>query len=222
MAERKKKRILWVMQHSLLYWVAMILMTFPIMSLEILLGVTFASALHCIIDIVKFHFNKKDKDDEIRERNLFIIDQMLHIIVLFMIAYVLVLADILPGGNYMFVEFFNIIGISELKIIYWLCGLLMIHKPANITISKLIKQYKPEDENNQEKDKKAGRFIGTLERIIMLLLLSINQYSAIGLVLTAKSIARYEKMAKEKNFAEYYLLGTLLSALIAIVTSFIF
>lgn len=32
--------------------------------------------------------------------------------------------------------------------------------------------------------------------------------SAIGLVLTAKSIARYGRISKEKNFAEYYLLGT--------------
>lgn len=54
----------------------------------------------------------------------------------------------------------------------------------------------------------------------MLLLLSINQYSEIGLVLTAKSIARYEKI-KEKDFAEYYLFSTLLSALIAVVTWFL-
>lgn len=67
----------------------------------------------------------------------------------------------------------------------------------------------------------AGRFIGTLERIIMLIFLSIGQYSAIGLVLTAKSIARYDRISKEKNFAEYYLLGTLISTVVAIVVSFI-
>lgn len=39
----------------------------------------------------------------------------------------------------------------------------------------------------------------------------MNQYSATGLVLTAKSIARYNKIANEKDFAEYYLLGTLIS-----------
>lgn len=66
-----------------------------------------------------------------------------------------------------------------------------------------------------------GRFIGTLERIIMLIFLSIGQYSAIGLVLTAKSIARYDRISKEKNFAEYYLLGTLISTVVAIVVSFI-
>lgn len=49
----------------------------------------------------------------------------------------------------------------------------------------------------------------------------IGEYSAIGLVLTAKSIARYDKIAHEPEFAEYYLLGTLLSTVIAIGISFL-
>jgi len=82
--------------------------------------------------------------------------------------------------------------------------------------------YKPENKDkDKNKDNNAGRFIGTVERIIMLILLSIGQYSAIGLVLTAKSIARYDRISKEKDFAEYYLLGTLLSTVIVIVCSFI-
>lgn len=71
-------------------------------------------------------------------------------------------------------------------------------------------------------EKKAGRYIGTLERLIMVLLISLEQYSAVGLVLTAKSIARYDKISKEQTFAEYYLLGTLLSALCAIIVATIF
>jgi hypothetical protein len=100
--------------------------------------------------------------------------------------------------------------------------LLLIHKPANIAIQKLLLIYKPDMKANDKiRDKNAGRFIGTLERIIMLFFLSIGQYSAIGLVLTAKSIARYERISKEKDFAEYYLLGTLLSTFIVIVSSLI-
>jgi len=79
--------------------------------------------------------------------------------------------------------------------------------------------YKPI--SDKEELNNAGRFIGTIERIIMLIFLSIEQYSAIGLVLTAKPIARYDKISKEKDFAEYYLLGTLLSTLVVIVVSFV-
>lgn len=65
-------------------------------------------------------------------------------------------------------------------------------------------------------DNKTGRQIDTIERMIMLFFMSGNQYAAIGFVLTAKSIARYDKITKNEKFAEYYLLGTLLSTLCVI------
>lgn len=51
------------------------------------------------------------------------------------------------------------------------------------------------------------------EKIIILILLNVNQYSSIGLILTAKSIARYDMISKDQEFAEYYLIGTLFSLL---------
>ena len=68
---------------------------------------------------------------------------------------------------------------------------------------------------------KAGRIIGTFERMIMLFFINIGQYSSIGLVLTAKSIARYDKISKSQSFAEYYLLGTLLSTISVLIISLI-
>lgn len=66
-------------------------------------------------------------------------------------------------------------------------------------------------------DNRAGRRIGTVERLVMLFLLSKDQFAALGFVLTAKSIARYDKITKDEKFAEYYLMGTLMSALCVIV-----
>jgi hypothetical protein len=106
--------------------------------------------------------------------------------------------------------------------IKWIFVLLVIHKPTNIAIQKFLIIYKPISSiGDKESINNAGRFIGTVERIIMLIFLSIEQYSAIGLVLTAKSIARYDKISKEKNFAEYYLLGTLISTVSVIIVSFV-
>ena len=96
--------------------------------------------------------------------------------------------------------------------------LLLIHKPINIFIALIMNDYKPEDKDDTIK---AGRMIGTVERIIMLFFLSIKQYSSVGLVLTAKSIARYNKIAEDQKFAEYYLLGTLLSTICVLVVSLI-
>ena len=82
--------------------------------------------------------------------------------------------------------------------------------------------YRPKDKDSGRKENyNAGRFIGTIERFIMLVFISLGQYAAIGLVLTAKSIARYDKIAKVPEFAEYYLLGTLLSTMAVVITSFI-
>ena len=62
-----------------------------------------------------------------------------------------------------------------------------------------------------------GAIIGFLERVIIVLFLVANQYSAIGFVLTAKSIARYNLISKSQSFAEYYLVGTLYSVLFSVV-----
>lgn len=67
------------------------------------------------------------------------------------------------------------------------------------------------------KDKKAGAIIGFLERLIVVIFISIQQYAAIGLILTAKSIVRYDRITKEKEFSEYYLIGTLFSMIAALL-----
>jgi hypothetical protein len=53
--------------------------------------------------------------------------------------------------------------------------------------------------------------------VLIALLLLVGQYTVIGLVITGKSIARYKKIADEKDFAEYYLIGTFYSILAVLV-----
>lgn len=67
---------------------------------------------------------------------------------------------------------------------------------------------------------KAGRRIGTLERWLILLLIGSNNVSSMGLVIAAKSIVRYPQLS-DPEFAEYYLLGTLFSVVLALASSFL-
>lgn len=62
----------------------------------------------------------------------------------------------------------------------------------------------------------AGMYIGWLERFLILTSLLLQSPATVGLILTAKSIARYPEF-KSKRFAEYFLIGTLLSLSIGIV-----
>lgn len=64
---------------------------------------------------------------------------------------------------------------------------------------------------------RAGRVVGTLERWLLTTLVVIGQFGLIGLVLTAKSVARYRKISDDPVFAEYYLLGTMYSTLMAVI-----
>jgi hypothetical protein len=65
-----------------------------------------------------------------------------------------------------------------------------------------------------------GRVIGTLERFIVLGLVLLDQWAAIGLVLAAKSIARFKELDSQP-FADYYLIGTLTSMLVALASGFL-
>lgn len=61
-----------------------------------------------------------------------------------------------------------------------------------------------------------GRAIGVLERAVTLTLVLLGQYGALGLVVAAKSLARF-KALENRDFAEYFLIGTLASLLLALL-----
>jgi hypothetical protein len=61
----------------------------------------------------------------------------------------------------------------------------------------------------------AGLYIGWLERFLVLTALFLQSPATVGFILAVKSIARYPEL-KSVRFAEYFLIGTLLSVAIAI------
>jgi hypothetical protein len=64
--------------------------------------------------------------------------------------------------------------------------------------------------------KNAGAAIGMLERAVALTLVLVGEYTAIAFLFTAKSIARFNEL-KQREFAEYYLIGTLSSILVSLI-----
>ncbi|HNZ14945.1 MAG TPA: DUF3307 domain-containing protein [Anaerolineaceae bacterium] len=67
----------------------------------------------------------------------------------------------------------------------------------------------------------AGAIIGNMERFLSAIFLATGQWAAIGVIFTAKSIARFKQIEKNKQFAEYYLIGTLYSILYVVVVFFL-
>lgn len=68
------------------------------------------------------------------------------------------------------------------------------------------------------KEYNAGRFIGILERILIFFLVLVDQFTAIAFILAAKGFTRFKDL-DEREFAEYVLIGTLLSATAAVLAA---
>ncbi|MBJ8325541.1 DUF3307 domain-containing protein [Streptococcus pacificus] len=97
--------------------------------------------------------------------------------------------------------------------------LALITKPINIVFKIVFQKYQVK-ETEDKSIKGAGAVIGNLERLATALFLLMGQIPAIGLIFTAKSIARYDKISKSQAFAEYYLIGSLFS-IIAVIISYL-
>lgn len=70
-------------------------------------------------------------------------------------------------------------------------------------------------------DNNMGLFIGWVERILMLTFAVTGHYGGLAVLVAVKTAARYPEF-HVRAFAEYYILGTLLSLLFGIVLSAIF
>ena len=65
-----------------------------------------------------------------------------------------------------------------------------------------------------------GRTVGYLERLLVYVLVLNGQWAALGLVVAAKSIARFPEL-KNQDFSDYYLIGTLTSLLVAVASAMV-
>lgn len=172
---------------------------------------------HFIIDMLKQKLDKRTEYEYI----FFLVDQLLHILALLLIVY------IVNQQSYFQIEkewMINDLNVDKYIVIAG--AVLVCWKPAAIFVSLVFKiipetieqanRTESASGNIEIEGAKIGSWIGILEREIILTLGIMGQFGAIGFVLTAKSLARYRQL-ETKAFAEKYLVGTLLSAFIAIV-----
>ena len=119
-------------------------------------------------------------------------------------------------------EFKIAFGASELLLITCLIFLTL---PASFIMRTVFSKWnisKLTKENQSLED--AGQYIGILERLLVFIFIVSGQWSAVGFLITAKSVFRFGDLtaSKERKLTEYILIGTLISFGIAIVTSLIY
>jgi hypothetical protein len=92
--------------------------------------------------------------------------------------------------------------------------------PAGILIGQLTRQWRDKIPD-AESLANAGKWIGIVERIIILLFVLQGAYSAIGLLVAAKGIIRFNEKDRPEIKTEYLVIGTLLSIGLAIMTGLV-
>lgn len=205
LAREKRQRLAALLLHGLVYSACMAL---PLMWDTSLWPITLVlSASHLLVDAIKgkaWH-----EAGEQKEILLFFADQGLHLVMLVLCCQVFFAnqaSSFLPNINR--------------EAVKWAVLLLLITKPANITMKLVLARFaslgQAGDTAHTSPVPGAGALIGSLERVLVAILLGLTQFAAIGLVFTAKSIARFDRIAKDQGFAEYYLIGSLLSLLLVI------
>ncbi len=158
---------------------------------------------HGFIDFLKLHFQKNKT-----KRSWFLIDQMLHILVLV--------------GITLFYEN-KTIDFTVFDNRFWILatGIFLLTKPTSIIIRIIISIWTPENKNGTATSlANAGNYIGILERLFVFAFITTSHFEAIGFLLAAKSIFRFGdlKEAKDRKLTEYVLIGTLISFGIALLT----
>ena len=108
---------------------------------------------------------------------------------------------------------------------FWLIatGYIAVLAPASILIKSFIEfeKWMPADASSQGLPN-AGKWIGYLERILILTFIFTDNIEGIGFLLAAKSVFRFGELNKSKDIkiTEYVLIGTFASFTIAILIGF--
>lgn len=236
MADRKDQERKELLRHCLVYAIPFVLLTVLFGFAPALVGASLLAVLgHAVIDFGKAELTAHGRRKQNRPGDagrIYILDQTIHWLSLYLIAFFLRQGALGLAPLGLISEMSAELGFGWQLALQWLLALLLIYRPSNITFMKLFSIYKPAEEaqsllagqsgEQRGGDKlKAGGIIGVLEKLIALIFLSVGEYAAIGLILTAKSIARYDKISKNPTFAEYYLIGTLTSLIMVLLIYFL-
>lgn len=172
-------------------------------AVPVLIGVS-----HFCIDWIKSSFNDKGL-------KTFIVDQCAHFITIALLwwIYFVKLNHAIEIPSY-FLSF---------KAWIFFTAFIAVLSPSSIMIKKFLEFEKWAPDSDSYKGlPNAGKWIGYLERILILIFILTDNIEGVGFLLAAKSIFRFGELnkAKELKITEYVLIGTLSSFTIAILIAY--
>ena len=222
MAASKNESWRAMLAHGLVYWGCVAALTLPILAPVSWLPLLLIPALHLGIDSAKKWALQRGLT-AVHPTKIFFADQFLHLLTILVVAWIYATKGSVAYSAFatgLRNAYANMqMGMPAHKLMPLLCVLLFVWKPAGVMTARVLevlRKHEPPAEGGR--DQNAGRYIGILERFLSVLFFLTGQYTAIAFTLTAKSVARFKELEKA-DFAEQYLVGTLTSQLLAIVSA---
>jgi len=190
--KKHKSKFLYI--HGLVHLIALIiLLKFNFSYWPYILFIVIS---HLIIDLIKLNLI-----DKINNSILFVFDQIVHLIIISIMVYIKHPYKI------------NIEKIYSKESLILILALLSVTFVSSIIIKMIMSKWNLEEDNSDDSLQSAGMYIGILERLFVFSFIILNQWSAIGLLIAAKSVFRFGDLsrAKDRKLTEYILIGTLVS-----------
>ena len=167
---------------------------------------------HWIIDSIKVQLQTRY---ERQEQTLFFVDQGLHVGVLLLLwaAWFHIWPEIIKATLFPIHHYATSLLVLAYVWIIWPVGFLLKFALAGIARTNV-------QTTKVERIEHGGKLIGQFERIIILTFVLLNQFPAIGFLITGKSIIRIAQNDEHLR-SEYILVGTMMSYSISILTGVI-
>jgi hypothetical protein len=225
--QKKNDRAIGYFKHGAIHYICALLAAacflpgtaFSLRFQLVAIGLTF---VHLLIDFCKIQLSKSRPAAD--TALAFIVDQFVHVITIVWAACLMEqtpLATVARGtlqlirGNSDRILFLLVVYI----VVIFACGYLIrfVTKPLmrHIGLGSTHTHDSPPQETPAQLSN-AGMYIGWLERFLVLTALLLHSPATVGLIIAAKSAARFPQFHREQ-FAEYFLIGTLLSICTALV-----
>ncbi len=181
--------------------------TFPFQLIAIGL-----SGLHLVVDWLKLTLTRTGRLPQ--NAITFLLDQLVHLLTV--IGAVLLLVQ---PSRQIWDSWLIRVRLSQDKILLILVVYVFVIFAGGYLVRELIRPLWKQDPGQPSADSdeviNAGLYIGWLERLLVLTALVLQSPGTVGFILAAKSIARYPEL-KSVRFAEYFLIGTLISVTMAV------
>ncbi len=205
-------KFLWF--HSFIFLIVSSLLMIPFLSIKWLWGLLILFVVHTFIDYIKI---KLIKFYHHKEFELEIIDQFFHIVAIIIVWSLFYSREIrITLPYFLTLKEFN-------RYILMLSGYIFVFKGGTDCVKGVLNKISNNEKKKQlitNNELKIGKIIGNIERFLILTFVLLHQFTAIGFIIAAKSLARFKDL-DDRSFAEYYLVGTLTSFSVALIIGLI-